>query len=179
MSRVVGMNLGEQLDYRFRPPNRMQRLIQSLASTRAGAWVLSRVLPRLDTLVHRLTRHRHSAPSLLAGLPVLDLTSTGRTSGRARTSHLIAVPHHDTLALIGTNFGQSSTPAWVLNLEVQPRAQVTYRGATVDVHARLADAEESAEIMAASSDYYVGYGRYQGRVSGRRVRVFVLETATA
>jgi deazaflavin-dependent oxidoreductase (nitroreductase family) len=107
---------------------------------------------------------------------VVDLTTTGRKTGQRRTTHLIAVPHRDTLALIGTNFGQPSTPAWVLNLEAEPRARVTYRGTTVDVHARLADAEESAEIFAASSDYYAGFRTYDGRITGRRVRVFVLET---
>ena len=87
------------------------------------------------------------------------------------------MPYRDTLALIGTNFGQPSTPAWVLNLEAEPRASVAYRGASVDVQARLADPEESAEAMTASSAYYLGFRRYDGRITRRRVRVFVLETS--
>ena len=170
------MGLGEQLGYRFRPANRLQRLLKALAASRGGARVFSRVLPPLDSLVQRATRSRHTLPGLLVGLPVVDLTTTGRKTGQRRTTHLIAVPHRDTLALIGTNFGQPSTPEWVLNLEAEPRARVTYRGTTVDVHARLADAEESAEIFAASSDYYAGFRTYDGRITGRRVRVFVLET---
>ena len=170
------MDLGEQLGYRFTPANRFQRLLQVVASTRGGAWVLSRVLPPADSLVQRASGSRHTLPSLLVGLPVVDLTTTGRKSGQRRTTHLIAVPHRDTLALIGTNFGQPATPAWVHNLEAEPRASVTYRGNTVEVRARLADAEETAAILAAASSYYTGWSTYDARITGRRVRVFVLET---
>ena len=62
------------------------------------------------------------------GIPVVDVTTTGRKSGQRRTTHLIAIPYTDTLALIGTNFGQPSTPAWVLNLEADPHARIAYRG---------------------------------------------------
>jgi len=33
-------------------------------------------------------------------LPPLDLTTTGRRSGLPRTTHLIAIPYEDTLALV-------------------------------------------------------------------------------
>ncbi len=94
--------------------------------------------PTMDRIVSRVSGGRTSVPRLMAGLPVLVLTTTGRRSGQPRASHLIAVPFADTLALIGTNFGQPHTPAWVLNLEAQPRAAVTYRGVTRDVVARPA-----------------------------------------
>ena len=75
-----------------------------------------------------LSGGRTSAPAILAGLPVLWVTTTGRTSGQARITPLIAVPvGDDGLALLGTNFGQSNTPAWVLNLEADPAATVKYR----------------------------------------------------
>ena len=44
---------------------------------------------------------------------------------------------------------------------------------------RLAGAAETAEILATSTRYYPGYVKYQGRLDGRRLRVFVLETAAA
>lgn len=173
------MGVAADLDYRFRPANAVQRALQALAATRGGARVFARVLPPLDTWVERLTHGRHTVPGLLVGLPVVDLTTTGRRSGLPRTTHLIAIPHRDTLALLGTNFGQPSTPAWVLNLEAQPRATVTYRGTTLDVVARPADEPEQAEVLARSEEYYIGYRRYQSRITGRRLRVFVLERATA
>ena len=127
--RVHGTRHGPRL-----PPPPGQRVparVQAFGSSRAGAWVFSRTLRHLDTAVARVSRGRQSAPQLLAGLPVLDLTTTGRRSGQPRTSHLISIPVGDDLALLGTNFGQPATPAWVLNLEADPHASVTYRGRTL------------------------------------------------
>lgn len=171
------MGLASELEYAFSRPGLLHRLVQGAASTRPGGWVFSRTLRHLDDVVVRLSRGRTSAPALLAGLPVLEVTTTGRRSGRARTSHLIAVPFQDTLALLGTNFGQTSTPAWVLNLEADARATVTYRGRSREVRARPATPAEVDEVMRASDRIYPGYRKYRARISGRRVRIFVLEPA--
>src|SRR3954454_11787296 len=169
------MGLADELGYRLRSPNRFQRVVQRFASTRPGAWLFSKVLRHLDDAVVRMTRGRTSAPEVLAGLPVLDVTTTGRRSGLRRTSHLIAVPVGDTLALLGTNFGQPSTPAWVLNLEADPRATVTYRRRTSEVTARAANDDEQAAVLARSAGVYGGYVAYQQRITGRRLRIFVLD----
>ena len=169
------MGLAADLGYQVPPPRLLHRATQAFASTRPGAWMFSRVLRRLDDIVVRASRGRTSAPELLAGLPVVDLTTTGRKSGLRRTSHLIAVPYADTLALLGTNFGQPSTPAWVLNLEADPHAQVTHHGTTVEAVARPATDTEQAEVLAASAAVYGGYLKYQGRITHRRLRIFLLE----
>ena len=171
------MSVAADLDYRFRPANRAQRALHAVVASRPGAWLFARTLPTLDTAVQRLTRHRHTVASLLAGLPVVDLTTTGRRTGRPRTTHLIAVPHHDTLALLGTNFGQRSTPAWVLNLEAEAAATLSHRGTTVEVVARPATEDEHSEILTRAAELYVGYRTYQARITGRRLRIFVMERA--
>jgi deazaflavin-dependent oxidoreductase (nitroreductase family) len=173
------MGVADDLDYRFKPANAAQRALQALVASRGGAWFFSRALPPLDSWVQRRTDHRHTVPSLLAGLPVVDLTTTGRKSGLPRTAHLIGIPYEDTLALLGTNFGQQSTPAWVLNLEAEPAATLSYRGVTLDVVARPASAVEQAEVLARSEEFYIGYRKYQTRIEGRRLRVFVLERPAA
>ncbi len=169
------MGLADDLGYRLRSPNPFQALIQRFASTRPGAWLFSKVLRHLDDVVGRISSGRTSAPELLAGLPVVDVTTTGRKSGLRRTSHLIAVPIGDTLALLGTNFGQPSTPAWVLNLEADPHASLTYKRRGIDATARPASAEEHAAVLAGSAQVYGGYLKYQQRITGRRLRIFVLE----
>ena len=168
------MGLATDLDYHHRSANPLHRAVRWWAGTRVGAWVFSRILRHLDDLVGRLSGGRHSAPGLLTGLAVLDLTTTGRKSGLPRTSHLIATPYAGTLALVGTNFGQPGTPAWVVNLEADPRATVTYRGASRAVVARPAGPDEVEQVFAATADVYSGYQKYRGRIDGRRVRVFVL-----
>jgi deazaflavin-dependent oxidoreductase (nitroreductase family) len=169
------VTLAEDLGYHVRRPNALQRLVQRLGASRPGAWVFSKSLRHLDDALGRLTSGGTSAPELLAGLPVLDLTTTGRRSGRRRTSHLIAVPVDGTLALLGTNFGQASTPSWVLNVESDPRVVVRYRQRSIDAVARPASDEEQARVLAGSAQVYGGYLKYQQRITERRLRVFLLQ----
>lgn len=172
------MGLAAELSYTHRPPNAFQRVVQVLVATRPGAWFLSKTLARLDRFVSGLTHDRVVLPEVLAGLPVLVVTSTGRRSGNPRTTRLIAIPIRDTLALLGTNFGQPRTPTWVLNLEADPRATVTHRGITRPLFARQATETERAEVLRNSTGIYGGYLKYQQRIEGRRrLRIFVLEPA--
>lgn len=150
--------------------------MQAFASTQPGAWTFSKALAPMDRAVTALTRGGTSAPRLLAGLPVLRMTSTGRKSGQPRETHLICVPIGDTLALLGTNFGQAATPAWVLNLEADPRATVTHRKITRQVVARPATEAEREEVLVNSAGVYGGYLKYQQRIE-RSLRIFVLEPA--
>lgn len=170
------MGLAADLGYHHSDANLGQRGLRWAAGTRAGGWVFSRTLRHLDDVVGRLSRGRHSAPGLLTGIAVLDVTTTGRRSGRPRTSHLIATPYAGDLALIGTNFGQEHTPAWALNLEADPRARVSFRRVTRDVVARPASAREAEEVFTRAAEFYAGYRNYRTRIGERRrIRVFVLE----
>src|SRR3954451_24572644 len=163
------MGLADDLSYAYPKPNAFHRVMQAFASTRGGAWLFSKTLAPADRLLGRLSKGRLTVPHLMAGLPVLTLTSTGRKSEQPRTTHLIAVPFGDTLALLGTNFGQRSTPGWVFNLEADPQASVTHAGVTRELLARPASDAERAEILRSSTNFYGGYAKYQERITGRRL----------
>lgn len=169
------MGIAADLGYHHRSANPFHRLMQAFAGSRVGGWVFSRTLRHIDDVVGRLSRGRTSAPELLAGLPVLELTTTGRRSGQPRTSHLISMPVGDSLALLGTNFGQRRTPAWVLNLESDPDCEVAHKGRSLPARARRASDAERTETLAAARRIYGGYLKYLERISGREVRIFVLE----
>jgi deazaflavin-dependent oxidoreductase (nitroreductase family) len=171
------VTLAAELSYVYPRPNRVRLLLQRFAATRAGAWWFAKTLAPMDRALGRLSNGRLTVPALLAGLPVLVLTSTGRKSGLARRTHLIAVPVNGTLALLGTNFGQPRTPAWVLNLEAEPRATVTHHGVTRAVVARPASDREREQVLAAAATVYGGYLKYQQRITGRTLRIFLLEPA--
>ena len=169
------MSLAESLGCRLRAPNPLQRAVQTVAATQAGSMVFSRTLPVLDLVAQRLTGR--TLPEVFAALPVIELTTTGRRSGEARTKYLVAIPHGADLGVIGTNFGQRDTPDWVLNLEADPAATVTHRGLSIDVVARPATPEERDLIYALADRTYDGYRAYRQRITDREVRVFVLERA--
>lgn len=168
--------LAAELDYSHSPDNLLRKAVKAFGASRPGAWLFARLLRHIDDLIGRLSRRRTTAPQLLAGLAVLDLTTTGRKSGQPRTSHLIGFPMGESIALLGTNFGQESTPAWVFNLEADPHASVSYAGRSVDVLARPATPAELDQVVAEAARHYVGYARYRERIgSSRRLRVFLLD----
>lgn len=172
------MAVAAELGYRFRPPNVVQRGLQAMAATRGGAWTFARVLPPMDRAVDRLSKGRTSVPRLLAGLPVVMITTTGRRSGKARTTPLLAIPFEADLAVIGTRFGEPDTPAWVHNLEADPAAVLEHAGRRCEVVARPATPAEADRIWATAAGIYPGYPKYRSRIKGREVRVFVLQSAS-
>lgn len=169
------MGIAADLGYAYPRTNVLQRLVRWFASTRVGARTTPHTLVPLDRLTSRLSRGRISLPVVLAGLPVLELTTTGRKSGMPRRTHVIAIPFEETLALLGTNFGQPATPAWALNLEADPRATVAYHGITRAVVARPADDAQRRAIHANAEEAFAGTATYEQMVHGRReIRTFVL-----
>ena len=124
MTRV---GLADTLAYRITAPNVAQRGVRRAASTRVGSRLLARHLPAMDRTVARLSRGRTTAIELLAGLPIIELTTTGRRSGARRHTQLVAIPHQESLALLGTNFGGPSTPTWACPRSAPRRSARTSR----------------------------------------------------
>jgi deazaflavin-dependent oxidoreductase (nitroreductase family) len=168
------MDLATALDYAATPPNGVQRRVQRLASRAWAGSMLSKTLFPLDKMSFRLSRGRHTAASLLAGLPVILLTTVGARTGKARTKPLLGIPTDDNLAVIGSNFGTAATPGWVYNLEANPSAVVEYRGRTVPVAARRASAGETDRAFALAAAVYAAFPAYRERAAHRDIRVFIL-----
>ena len=113
----------------------------------------------------------------MVGLPVIMLTTTGARRGKTRTMPLLGIPVGDDLAVIGSNYGQKSTPGWVYNLEADPSATVGYRDWTIAVTARRANEDQTNQTFNSANGLYPGYARYRTRADHRVIRVFVLESA--
>ena len=171
------MGLLRDLGYEVKPPNRLQRGMQKLASSRSSAWLLSKTLYRVDKALFRVTGGRLTLPGLMVGLPVIMLTTTGARRGKTRTMPLLGIPVGDDLAVIGSNYGQKSTPGWVYNLEADPSATVGYRERTIAVTARRANEDQTNQTFNSAIGLYPGYARYRTRADHRVIRVFVLESA--
>lgn len=165
----------DDLGYTVKPANRVQKLMQQIGSSRPGAWIFQRTLYAMDKVLFRLTKGRLTVPGLVAGLPVIMLTTTGAKSGEPRAMPLLGVPIDGALAVIGSNYGQAKTPGWVYNLEADPHATVSYRDRTVPVVARRASDEETDRAFELAADVYPGYAKYRVRADHREIRVFVLE----
>jgi deazaflavin-dependent oxidoreductase (nitroreductase family) len=161
------------LDYQVPRPNAGQVVMQHFAATRAGAWFFARTLDHIDKVLLRLSRGQ---VRVLAGIPVLTVTTTGARTGQRRSAPLLGVPAGDDIAVIGTSFGQSRTPGWYYNMRAHPEAEVTYRGKTVRAIAREASAEEGQAIWDRARTIYAGYEAYAGRIKNRQIHIMVLGT---
>lgn len=171
------MSVHERLGLAIGGANPAQRVVQRVASSRPGAWMFQRTLYPFDKLLFRVSNGRVTVPGLLAGLPVIMLTTTGAKSGEPRTMPLLGIPIDDDLVVIGSNYGQERTPGWVYNLEADPSATVSYRSASVPVRARLASPEATDRAFEEASKVYPGYAKYRERAAHRTIKAFVLEPA--
>jgi deazaflavin-dependent oxidoreductase (nitroreductase family) len=93
-------------------------------ATSPGGWLLARVLHHLDRAAFTLTSGRRTVTSLLAGLPVIMLTTTGARTGLHRVP-VLGFSIDEGLVIAAGNLGRREEPAWCLNLRRDPHAQVT------------------------------------------------------
>ena len=159
----------------FAQANRAQRAVRQFAASGPGSWVFARAAHRLDRPVYRLSRGRHTAASLVSGLPVVMLTTTGAKSGRPRTVPLLGIPDGSGVAVIASNFGQARHPGWYYNLRADPEAEIAVRGVTQRVRAVEVDGERRERIWQAGLRAYPGFDQYERRAANREIRVFALD----
>jgi deazaflavin-dependent oxidoreductase (nitroreductase family) len=154
-----------------------QRFMRRFAASGPGSWMFARVLHHIDRPVYRLTRGRHTLASLLSGLPVVMLTTTGARSGMTRTVPVLGLPTADGLAVIASNYGQEHHPGWYHNLLARPTGQVTVAGAERPFRAIIAEGEQRERIWQEGLRIYPGWSQYERRASHRKIAIFVLGDA--
>lgn len=133
-----------------------------------------RVIAPLDKLLS--SRRRALTVAAGTGLPVGNLTTTGRRSGQPRTVPLLHVPTPAGPAVVGTNFGATADPQWVANLRADSTASWTVGDHEVAVEAREATNDEYANLWAQLVEVWPGYEGYVSR-SQRVPIMFILEPA--
>ena len=136
-----------------------------------SAWAL-KTFGKLHIPLYRASRGRLFGR--LDCAPVLLLTTVGRRSGRPRTAPVVYLAEGERLIVIGSNAGHSKAPAWSLNLEANPVAEVELGAERRNVLARVAEGEERAELWRKVNEMYSGFDDYSARTT-REIRLFVLE----
>jgi deazaflavin-dependent oxidoreductase (nitroreductase family) len=159
----------------FERANAVQKALRRIAASGPGAWLFARVAHRIDPPVYRLTRGRQTFATLLAGIPVVLLTTTGARSGQARTVPVLGFPTADGFAVIASNFGQPRHPGWYYNLRANPEGSVAVDGRSRRVRAVEAEGERRRRIWEEGLRIYPGWSQYERRAPNRRIAVFVLE----
>jgi F420H(2)-dependent quinone reductase len=112
--------------------------------------------------------------SRMVGMPVLLLTTTGRRSGKSRTTPLLYVREGDAIVVVASNGGSDYVPAWWLNLLSDPHAEVEIGRARTCVTARKASPEEHPRLWREFTSAFSGYAKYATKTA-REIPVVLLE----
>jgi F420H(2)-dependent quinone reductase len=110
----------------------------------------------------------------VSGLPVLELTTIGRTSGRARSVLLTYLADPRGYIVIASNAGSTDDPAWLKNLQSHPAATVRTGRTTRAVRMRPLDGDERADAWDRAVAAFPGYAGY-ATTAGRTILVILLE----
>jgi deazaflavin-dependent oxidoreductase (nitroreductase family) len=112
----------------------------------------------------------------VANMPVLELTTTGRKTGRPHTVVLTSpVRDGDSIVVVASRGGDNHHPAWFLNLRENPDVDVAIgREPKRSMRARVADPDERARLWPQVVARYKGYGDYQTRTD-REIPLVLLE----
>jgi deazaflavin-dependent oxidoreductase (nitroreductase family) len=139
-------------DLMFKAANRVHRLVLSVSGGRLGG----------------------SA----GGMPVLELTTTGRRSGLPRKT-LLTSPYQEgpTLVLVASRGGDDRDPAWFLNLRDNPDVTVSRAGQPAQpMRAEVAGPDERARLWTLITSAHRNYAGYQKRTT-REIPVVLLHPA--
>jgi deazaflavin-dependent oxidoreductase (nitroreductase family) len=108
-------------------------------------------------------------------LPVVLLTTTGRKSGKKRTVPLCSLRDGDDVVVIASYGGLDQPPAWWLNLEASPQAELLAGRERRSVIARNAAGDERTRLWAEVTSRAPGYLEYERRTD-REIPVVILQS---
>lgn len=114
------------------------------------------------------------------GMPVVELTTTGRRSGQERTTMLTS-PYQEgeVMVLVASRGGDDHHPAWYLNLREHPEVRVSVGGKPARaMRAETAPPDERARLWPLVAAAHPNYAGYQGKTS-REIPLVLLRPLAA
>ena len=111
-------------------------------------------------------------------MPVLELTTTGRKTGRPHSVMLTSpVQDGSTVVVVASRGGDDHHPAWFLNLRDNPEVDVVVGGEPKQrMRARVATPEERARLWPLVTADHKNYAGYQSKTK-REIPLVLLESA--
>jgi deazaflavin-dependent oxidoreductase (nitroreductase family) len=107
-------------------------------------------------------------------VPILLLTTKGRTSGQDRVIPIIFTQVGDAYVIVASRGGSPTHPSWYLNIQDDPHVRVQVKGDRFNATARTAESPERERLWAEANKVWPKYDIYQERTT-RQIPVVVLE----
>jgi deazaflavin-dependent oxidoreductase (nitroreductase family) len=161
----------------YRQARPFQRFVRRTAATRPMAKLFGIIQQPVDEFVFRLTGERATLSSLLSGIPVSMLTTTGAKTGKPRTLPVLALPDGDDLILIASNFGRPGNPSWYHNLRVDPHAKIVTAGVSRELVAREVSGADRERCYARAEEIFPPFTRYPRWAGKREIPVLRLRAS--
>ncbi|QMU70129.1 nitroreductase family deazaflavin-dependent oxidoreductase [Streptacidiphilus sp. P02-A3a] len=114
----------------------------------------------------------------LRDVPVIVLTSLGTKSGKIRKNPLMRVEHQGAYAVVASQGGAPSHPAWYHNLVAHPLVELQDGAVRQDMTAREVQGAERDLWWSRAVEVWPDYAEYQQKTD-RVIPVFVLEPVSA
>ena len=134
----------------------------------------SALLERMQAMTSALEPPPQAAEPDPAKLTYLVNPRVEMSSGKTRESPMFYLPHGDGYAVVASNAASKRAPAWWLNLQASPDAEVAAGEGWRAVRAREATPEECDELWPRFVEMYRGYDHYK-EIATREMPVVVLE----
>lgn len=153
--------------------NSLQRVVRNPTVYR---WLVPRgwpIVEGLESLLRFATGGRFGMLDLV-GLPGVQITTSGRKTGLARTATVQYVPTGNGMLVVGSNWGRQRHPAWTANLESKERVTVRRRGQRFIATVRPLTGGERDEAWATVVAHWPNYRIAQECAGARRFRLFLL-----
>ena len=134
--------------------------------------VVFKVVISIYVLFYRLTSG--AIGGRMAGLNVLLLTSTGRKTGKSRTSPLGYFKQDGNFVIIASNGGANQNPAWFYNVQSNPQVTIQTGREHLAAKAEVVDAEKRKQLWTELVKMAPGYDQYTKRTK-REIPLVILK----
>ena len=115
----------------------------------------------------------------ISGLEVLLLTTTGRKTGKQRTTPLGYFKDQEGgYVIIGSNAGFDTHPAWFHNLKNQPHVTIQIKNKELEVNAEIASPEKRNLLWSQLVKLAPFYGGYEKKTK-REIPIVILRPVQA
>ena len=109
----------------------------------------------------------------LGSLKLLLLRTKGRRTGLTRTVSLLYEEDGGALVVVGSKGGSDAPPAWLVNLEADPRCEVQIGTQRYPARARIAAGARRRRLWSLMTERWPQYDAYQSRTA-RQIPIVLL-----
>jgi deazaflavin-dependent oxidoreductase (nitroreductase family) len=144
------------------------QLAARLVNNAPGRWLASRVAPRVDRQLLRLSGGRLSTALVT---PELLLVHTGAKTGRRRTTPLTYFTDGGRVIVVASNYGGSRHPAWYHNVLAHPRVTISAGGYTGTFVGQQVTGAERDRLWKLATTFIPSYVEYERLAGDRQISV--------